>query len=235
VNLVELKQRAERVVQLEYGAWADLTGAQRTSLIYRKMLQLLEEDGKDLLRSTLLVARDALETGAWSWGGESSFVEFLCEAGGRYRQEDGMPSGAAYDLANYVAVAWPVLEAAGYNPLDLASRSWSKARMTVATIRASVTMLADGQEVTRPEDATTIRVRPEAAGEVERVVRLALDGDISSREMAHEVQGRRVPPFTLLSVLEKDGTWYIYARGLTEVQYQLATRLLGNHAEVHLE
>jgi len=234
MDLVTLKQRAEKAVSLEFDAWATFTGAERTALIYKKMLALLEKDNQDLLRSTLLVARDVWETGAWAWGGHQSFVEFLCDVGGRYRQEDGRPSGVSYDMANYVTTVWPVLEAAGYNPLEIAARGWTKARLMVSTVRSSVKMLAEGKEVDRPEEAKTIVVKEEAASQVDDVIRMATDETVSVRDMMHAVCERRIEPFKWSAALQKDGTWNIAAVGLTERQFNLVQRLLDRYSEVHL-
>jgi hypothetical protein len=234
MNLYELQTRAEKEVSLDYDAWANLNDSERQSLTYKKMLQLLEEEGKDLLRHQLIVAKAAWDSEAWSWTGYHSFVEFLCDVGGRYRQEDGRPSGTAYDLAGFVTTAWPVLEEAGYNPIEVAAQGWSKARLTVSTIRGATRMLnSAGQEVTRPEEATSVTIRPDQKGQVIAVVETAMDPDISVREMMEVYCQRRVDGFIVDAKLRKDGVWEISGE-LTNQQFSLLQRLAARHMDVRL-
>lgn len=233
MDLVRLKQRAEKQVALKYDAWADLSGAQRISLVYQEMLVLLEEDEDDLLRSRLLVARDAWESHAWALGEAETFVQFLCDAGGRYRNEEGNPSGAAYDLSNYISIAWDVLIDQGHNPVTMAIQGWTKARAMLATMKKSISLIGEtGEEVHRPEAATSIVVTDQTA--LTKVINMVTNKDVSSRDMMAQVQQRRVPLFKVDAHLLQDGSWSINARGLTQKQYALLQRLIERHAEIEL-
>lgn len=228
-----LHEQAKEKVALEFDAWANLSGAQREAEIYKAMLQILEEQGQGIFKNILMVARAAWEDRAWANNGAESFVEFLCDVGGRYKQDDGKPSGTAYDLAGYVTIAWPLLEELGQNPIEVATQSWSKARLIVSPARESALYLTAGQPVERPEQATDIVLRPESAERMRDVVRQAVDKTIHVRDMMDAVCQRRVPPFRVDMILDSQGMWTIAATNLTEQQMNLISRLLERHAEFH--
>lgn len=224
MDLSELRARAEAAVSQEYDAWADLSGAEREYMVFRAMLQLTEAEGIQLNRYILTVAREAWTTNAWAWTGHETFIEFLCDVGGRYRNADGRPSGAAYDLAGFVSIAWPMLEQTGYDPVEIGAASWSKARILIPTARRLA--LQGGQEKAPPQQ--------EVAETWANVVRMVTDDEINVREMAAAVAEHRdtPPPFVLWSSLNKDGTWSLAAE-VSDQQFNLVQRLLGKYAEVH--
>lgn len=232
MDLIDLKKQAERNVKLEYDAWADLDGAERNAVILQEMLRILENREDDLLRSRLLVARNAWETKAYT-GTSESFVQFLCDAGGRYANDDGNPSGAAYDLSNYVSLAWDVLVEHGVDPVALAVQGWTKTRAMLSTVRRSVVLIGDGDTVVkRPEDAQTFVIQD--PDQLNQVIDLVADETVSSREMMAKVQRRRVPQFGVNARLLQDGSWSISARGLTQQQFALLQRLIERHATIEL-
>jgi hypothetical protein len=232
MDLTALRSEAEKQVVLEYDAWAEIDGAVRESIIIKKMLQLLESQDKSAFEAKLLVARAAWETKAFSWGSEETMASFLCEAGGKYRNANGFPSGAAYDMANYVSIVWDALDSMGQDPVGIAVSGWSKARVLVATVRQHTKLLDhEGKEVTSAEKASKVEVTNSEP--ITQALVLATDEDTSWAEMTHQLQQRRVPPFKFIAKLRKDGLWDVGGT-ITDQQFSLVQRLLANHMEVEL-
>lgn len=233
MNIEKLRRRAEERVRLEYDAWAEYNGAERTALVYQTMLKILDEEDKSNFETMLMVARAMWENKIWSVTNES-FPAYLCDIGGRYEQADGKPSGVAYDLANYVSIVWDVLEEIGENPVELASRAWSKTRLTVSTVKQNVKMFDDsGAETHSTERAvSTTILDPE---KIRDVVRLAKDSEVTYREMASQTYVPRIPRFTGSMSLKKNGTWDVVIKDMTEQQLGYLQRLLKDKAELRLE
>ena len=233
MNIDDLKKKAKRRVKLEYDAWKELTGAERTALEYQTMLKILEDEDESTFKSRLMVARAVWENRLWGVSSDS-FAAYLCEVGGRYQQADGKPSGVAYDLANYVSVVWDVLEGMGENPVTIASQAWSKTRLTVAAVRQNVLMLDEaGRETKSAERAVSTRVvNPDR---IKDVVDLAKDANVTFRDMARDTYTTRVPQFGGSMSLRKDGMWDVSLTGLNEQQMTLVQKALRGHAELRIE
>jgi len=232
MDLQELKKAAEKRVVLEYDAWAEWTDVEREAVVYRTMLQILEESDESNFVSRLLVARAIWENKIWS-AVDDSFAGYICELGGRYQNEDGQPSGVAYDLANFVSIAWDVLVQLGENPVKIATTAWSKTRLTIATIRSNTRLIGDGgRETTNINQAR--RVEMTDPGAIRAVVKMAKDPDMTVRDMASKTYTPRLEKFGGSMSLRKDGLWDVSLNGLSEKQMAIVQRVLDGYAELRL-
>lgn len=231
MDLVELQKQASKSVEQKYDAWSDLSGAERESLLLQEMLSILESEETALWTTRLMVARATYERKAFSWTAET-FPEFLCTVGGRYRNQDGTPSGVAWDLASYVGVVWDTLLKIGQNPLDLAT-NWSKARVIIPTVKRSVLLKTqEGKETKHFDSAVSIEVTDSDA--ITRAVALVMNPEVTAEDMRFSMPAKRMPLFEIEARLLSDGTWTIEGH-LSDPEFALLSHLIKRHGRLLLE